>query len=413
MLLPASGNNTAYNRAMRNFHVTAALFIGLMPLLAQPTHAAPAAQPPAAAKPAPAQPASTAPPASQLEARSWVLYDMQSNQLITGYKHDDAFEPASLTKLMTAYLVFDALKQKKIKLEQVVPISDKARKAIGSRMFIQQDIPVTVNELIRGMIIQSGNDATIALAEAIAGSEEAFAVLMNREAKRMGLTKTQFVNATGLPAAKHTATARDLAKLTATLIRDYPEYYPLYAQKEYTYNDITQPNRNRLLWRDSTVDGVKTGHTEAAGWCLVSSAKRGERRLISVVMGAASDSARAVESQKLLNYGYQYFDTVKLYDPRQAAHTARVWKGTKNTVGAGVVNGLYVTLPKGQAANLKARVEIEQPLLAPLQARQVIAKLKLELNSKPYHELPLTALEEVPAANIFGRAWDSVRLYFN
>ena len=349
-------------------------------------------------------------PASEIAARSWVLLDTQSGQLITGYKHDERFEPASLTKLMTAYLVFDALKQKKIKPEQVVPVSDKARRAIGSRMFIQVDIPVTVNELIRGMIIQSGNDATIALAEVISGTEEAFVARMNQEAKRLGMPNTQFANATGLPATRHVSTARDLAQLTATLIREYPEHYPLYAQKEYTYNDITQPNRNRLLWRDPTVDGVKTGHTEAAGYCLISSAKRGERRLISVVLGANSDAARAAESQKLLNYGYQNFDTVRLYEPQQAATAPRVWKGTLNNVKIGFPAGLFVTVPKGQAANLKAKIESQQPLLAPLRAGQSVATLKLELNGKPYHTLPVVALEDVPVAGIIGRSWDALRL---
>ena len=356
--------------------------------------------------------AQATPPASEIAARSWALYDTLSGQLITGYKHDDSFDPASLTKLMTAYLVFDALKQKKIKPEQVVPVSDKARKAIGSRMFIQRDMPVTVSELIRGMIIQSGNDATIALAEVVAGSEEAFTAQMNREAQRMGLKGLRFANSTGLPAPGHAATARDLALLTAALIRDYPEHYPIYAQKEYTYNDITQPNRNRLLWRDPTVDGVKTGHTEAAGYCLIASSRRGERRLIAVVMGTASDAARAVEAQKLLNYGYQHFDTVKVYDPKQAAITPRVWKGTINQVRAGLVQGLYVTVPTGQGPQLKARVETVQPLLAPIKTGQNIATLKLELNGKPYHALPLVALEDVPQASIIGRAWDHMRLYF-
>jgi D-alanyl-D-alanine carboxypeptidase (penicillin-binding protein 5/6) len=352
------------------------------------------------------------PPASQIAARAWVLLDMQSGQLITGYQHDERFEPASLTKLMTAYLVFDALKQKKLKPDQVIPVSDKARKATGSRMFIQTDIPVTVNELMRGMIIQSGNDATIALAEAVAGNEEAFAALMNREAKRMGMTATNFVNSTGLPEPKHTTTARDLAQLTTALIRDYPEHYPLYAQKEYSYNNITQANRNRLLWRDPTVDGVKTGHTEAAGYCLISSAKRDNRRLISVVLGTTSDAARAAESQKLLNYGYQNFDSVRLYEANQAAATPRVWKGSLNTVKLGFTNGLFVTVPKGEAANLKAKIETLQPLLAPLRAGQTIGTLKLELNGKPYHTLPVVALEDVPVAGLFGRAWDAIRLYF-
>ena len=354
---------------------------------------------------------SPAVPASEIAARAWVLLDTQSGQWITGYKMDERFEPASLTKLMSAYLVFDALKQKKIKPEQIVPVSDKARKAIGSRMFIQQDIAVTVNELLRGMIIQSGNDATIALAEAVSGSEEAFAVRMNQEAKRMGLANTEFVNATGLPAPRHVSTPRDLAIIANALIRDYPEHYPLYAQKEYRYNDITQANRNRLLWRDPTVDGVKTGHTEAAGWCLISSAKRDNRRLVAVVLGAASDSARAAESQKLLNYGYQFFDTVRLYEPQQAASTPRVWKGAHNTVKAGFPAGLYVTIPKGQAGNLKASIESLQPLIAPLRVGQTLGTLKLELNGKPYHTFPVVALEDVPVAGLLGRTWDALRLY--
>jgi D-alanyl-D-alanine carboxypeptidase (penicillin-binding protein 5/6) len=340
-----------------------------------------------------------------------VLLDTQSGQLLTGYNHDERFEPASLTKLMTAYLVFDALKQKKIKPEQVVPVSDKARRAIGSRMFIQQDIPVTVGELLRGMIIQSGNDATIALAESVSGSEEAFAVLMNQQTKRMGLTNTQFANSSGLPAPQHASTARDLATLTAALIHDYPEHYPLYAQKEYRYNDITQANRNRLLWRDATVDGVKTGHTEAAGWCLISSAKRDNRRLVAVVLGAASDSARAVESQKLLNYGYQFFDTVRLFEPGQAASTPRVWKGTLNNIKAGFPQGLFVSVPKGRGGSLKATIETQQPLLAPLRSGQTLGTLKLELDGKPYRSLPLLALEDVPVAGLAGRAWDALRLY--
>jgi D-alanyl-D-alanine carboxypeptidase (penicillin-binding protein 5/6) len=360
--------------------------------------------------PAPATNA-TVPP-SEIAARAWALLDTQSGQLITGYKYDEPFDPASLTKLMTAYLVFDALKQKKIKPEQVVPVSDKARHAIGSRMFIQQDMPVTVDELIRGMIIQSGNDATIALAEAVAGSEEAFAVLMNQEAKRLGLSHTRFANSTGLPAADHRASARDLAQLAAALIRDFPEHYPLYSQKEYTYNKIKQRNRNRLLWRDPTVDGVKTGQTDAAGWCLIASAKRDNRRLISVVMGAASDAARAAESQKLLNYGYQFFDTVRLYAPKQPAATLRVWKGKTNTVEAGFPAGLYVTVPKGKAGDLKAKVESLQPLIAPVQLGQTLGTLKLELDGKPYHTLPVMALEQVPVAGLIGRTWDALRLRF-
>ncbi len=353
------------------------------------------------------------PPPPQIAANAWLLIDVSSGQLITGYKIDERIEPASLTKLMTAYIAFDALKQKKIKPEQVAPVSERARRAVGSRMFIDQKTPVTVDELLRGMIVQSGNDAAVAIAELIGGSEEAFAGLMNREAKRLGLASTNFTNATGMPDAALRSTPRDLATLTAALIRDYAEFYPLYAQKEYRYNNITQPNRNRLLWRDDTVDGVKTGHTESAGYCLVASAKRGERRLISVVMGAASESARAAESQKLLNYGFQGYDTVRLYEKNQPATTLRVWKGASNTLRAGFQSDLFVTAPKGMADKLKAKIESQQPLIAPVRAGQKIGTLKVELDGKPWREMPLVALEDAPVAGFFGRTWDTVRLYFN
>ena len=357
--------------------------------------------------------ASFIPPPPQIAAGAWLLLDVNSGQLITGYNIDERVEPASLTKLMTAYIAFDALKQKKIKPEQVVPVSERAWRATGSRMFIEPRTPVTVDELMRGMIVQSGNDASVAIAELIGGSEEAFAQLMNREGKRLGLANTNFTNATGMPDAALRATPRDLAQLAGALIRDYPEFYPLYAQKEYRYNNITQPNRNRLLWRDETVDGVKTGHTESAGYCLIASAKRGERRLISVVMGAASESARAAESQRLLNYGFQGYDSIRLYEKNQPVATLRVWKGAANTLRAGFQSDLYVTAPKGMTDKLKAKVESRQPLIAPVRAGQKLGTLKIELDGKPWRELPVVALEDAPVAGIFGRAWDTLRLYFN
>jgi serine-type D-Ala-D-Ala carboxypeptidase (penicillin-binding protein 5/6) len=353
------------------------------------------------------------PPPPQIAAKSWLLLDVNSGQFITGYKIDDGVEPASLSKLMTAYITFDALKQKKIKPEQNVPVSKRAWKSVGSRMFIEPRKPVTVDELIRGMIVQSGNDAAVALAELIGGSEDAFAQLMNREAKRLGLTSTNFVNATGMPDTALRTTPRDLALLTRALIRDYPEFYPLYAQKEYRYNNITQPNRNRLLWRDDTVDGVKTGHTESAGYCLIASAKRGERRLISVVMGAASAAARATESQKLLNYGFQGYDSVRLYEKNKPVTTLRVWKGAINNLRAGFQSDIYVTAPKGMADKLKANVESQQPLLAPVRTGQKVGTLKIELDGKPWREMPLVALDDAPVAGVFGRAWDTLRLYFS
>ncbi|MGA0116660.1 MAG: D-alanyl-D-alanine carboxypeptidase family protein, partial [Burkholderiales bacterium] len=274
-----------------------------------------------AAATAGAQTAAPAPlppiPTPTIEARAYLLLDVNSGQVLASRNAGDKFEPASLTKLMTAYLVFGALKQKSLKPEQVVPVSTRAWKAEGSRMFIEPKKPVTVDELLRGMIIQSGNDASIALAEVIGGSEEAFAEMMNREAKRLGLANTNFTNATGLTSPQLHSTAEDLAKLVVALIRDYPEHYPLYSQKEYRYNNITQANRNRLLWLDPAVDGVKTGYTENAGYCLVTSAKRGERRLVSVVLGTVSESARAAESQKLLNWGFQAYDSVRLYARNQ------------------------------------------------------------------------------------------------
>ncbi len=257
-------------------------------------------------------------PALSVAAKSYILTDFQSGQTLASQNVHERVEPASLTKLMTAHVVFSALQQKRITLTQVVPVSERAWRTQGSRMFIEPNRPVTVDELMRGMIVQSGNDACIALAEAVAGSESAFVQMMNKEAGRLGMKNTRFANSTGLPDPEHYTTARDLALLAAAMIRDFPEYYPLYSLREYTYNKITQPNRNRLLWLDPNVDGLKTGHTDAAGYCLITSAKRGDRRLISVVMGAASDNTRTMESQRLLNHGFQFYDTVHLYqkDPR-------------------------------------------------------------------------------------------------
>ncbi|HZQ61207.1 MAG TPA: D-alanyl-D-alanine carboxypeptidase family protein, partial [Casimicrobiaceae bacterium] len=274
-------------------------------------------------------------PAPSIAAASYVLLDYTSGQTIAAQNPDEHRDPASLTKLMTAYLTFAALRDKTITASQMVNVSTAAWKAEGSRMFIEPRKAVSVDELLRGVIVQSGNDASVALAELIAGSESAFADRMNAEAKRLGLNNTHFMNATGLAHPQHYSTAADMAHLAAAIIRDFPEYYPLYSIKEYRYNNITQPNRNRLLWTDPYVDGMKTGHTEAAGWCLVASAKRGQRRLLSVVLGAPTDAARATESQKLLNYGFQAFDTVQLYQPGQTISSLRVWKGAQEQVPAG------------------------------------------------------------------------------
>ena len=349
-------------------------------------------------------------PAPNVTAKSFVLLDYLSNQIIASHNPDERVEPASLTKLMTAYLSFAAIKQKKLTLTQVIPVSTRAWKAEGSRMFIDLKQPVTVDELLHGMIIQSGNDASIALAEAIAGSEQLFAELMNKEAQRLGLKNTHFINSTGLPEKEHYSTAEDMARLAAAIIRDHRDFFPLYSQKDYTYNKITQPNRNRLLYIDKFVDGMKTGHTDAAGYCLVSTAKRGERRLISVVLGTGSDNARTIESQKLLNYGFQFFDTQKLYSKDQSVATLEVYKGGANTVSAGFQQDLYLALPREQFAKLKATLNTTQPLLAPLASGQRIGSMKLTLDDAAVAEYPVVALQNVPLAGFFVRTWDSIKL---
>ncbi len=354
-----------------------------------------------------------APPPPVVATASYVLLDPASRQTIVEENADARRDPASLTKLMTAYVVFAALRDGKITGSQMVTVSQAAWRAEGSRMFIEPRKAVSVDELLRGMIVQSGNDASIALAEQVSGSEAEFVEQMNKEAQRLGLAHTHYTNATGLPHADHYSTARDVATLTAALIRDFPDYYPLYALKEYRYNNITQPNRNRLLWVDPYVDGVKTGHTETAGWCLVASAKRGERRLISVVLGAGSDAARASESQRLLNYGFQAFDTVQLYQSGKPVSTLRVWKGAANDVAAGFVADQYLTLPKGQADKLQLTMTATEPLVAPVVQGQRVGSVKVAFDGKPVAEFPLVALADVPQASLFGRAWDSVRLWFH
>ena len=351
------------------------------------------------------------PPPPALAAKTWLLYDFTSAQAIVSEKPDERVEPASLTKLMTAYLAFSALKQNTLTLERAVPVSERAWKAPGSRMFIEPNKPVSVDELLRGMIVQSGNDACIALAEAIAGSEDVFAQMMNREAQRLGMKNTSFVNASGLPDPKHYSTARDLGLLAAALIRDFPEYYPLYSLREYRYNNITQPNRNRLLWLDPNVDGLKTGYTESAGFCLIASGKRGARRLLSVVLGANSDSARVQESQKLLNYGFQFYDSVKLYDKDQAVSTLEVLKGSENRLKAGFQSDFYVSVPRGLADQLKADLVSIQPLVAPISVGQKVGTVKVTLQGKPLGEYPVVALQTVAIAGFFGRTWDGMRLW--
>jgi len=350
--------------------------------------------------------------APQIAAAAHLLVDVTSGQALAAGNADERRDPASLTKLMTAYVVFGALRAKSIQPSQMVNVSERAWRAEGSRMFIEPKHAVSVDELLHGMIIQSGNDASIALAELVGGSEDAFVARMNTEAVRLGMANTHFANVTGLSAPEHYSTAADLARLAGAVITDYPEFYPLYAQKEFRYNNITQPNRNRLLWTDASVDGVKTGHTDAAGWCLIASAKHGERRVLAVVLGANSDAARANEAQKLLTWGFQAFDTVQLYQSGKTMATLKVWKGTRSDVPAGFLADRYLTLPKGKADKLALTMEALEPLLAPIARAQRVGTVKVALEGKPVAEFPLIALEDVPAAGILGRAWDTIRLWF-
>ncbi len=350
-------------------------------------------------------------PLPQLAAKAFVLRDAQSGTLLAANQPDMAVEPASLTKVMTAYLTFEALKQKRLSLTQTLPVSEKAWKIEGSKMFIDTTMSVTVDELLHGLIIQSGNDAAVTLAEGIAGSEALFAAMMNKKAAALGMMHTHYVNATGLPDPTHLTTARDLSVLANALIHDFPEQYQrLYSQKEYTFNKITQPNRNRLLFIDPSVDGMKTGHTASAGYCLIASAKRADFRLISVVLGTASDNVRAAESQTLLNYGFQFFESKKLYDAGAVVTTQRVWKGAEQQLSLTVAEPVFFTLPRGEFAQLKAQMRVKSPLQAPIQAGQVLGQIEFSLSGKPLRQVPLVASKTVTASNVFARLLDQVRL---
>ena len=360
----------------------------------------------------PARAALPVAPPPQIEARAWLLIDSASGLPLAEQNADTKVEPASLTKLMTAYLAFSALKEGRIKPDQALPVSEKAWRAEGSRMFLDPKKPAKVDDLLKGMIVQSGNDACIVLAEAIAGSEERFASLMNETARKLGMTGTHYMNATGLPHPQHTTTARDLARLASRLILEFPERYKIYSMKEFAHNGITQPNRNRLLFMDPSVDGVKTGHTDSAGYCLIASAKRDQRRLLSVVLGTESDTARAMESQKLLNYGFQFFETVRLYPANQAVSTLRIYKGKGSEVKAGFIGDLHVTVPRGSAKGIQAQLITQQPLLAPVKRGQPLGTLRLTAEGKPVGDYPLLALEDVPVSGILGRGWDNILLMF-
>jgi len=355
----------------------------------------------------------------EIAARQYILVDLGSNQVLAARDADAQADPASLTKLMTAYLVFNAIRDKKLTPEQTLPVSLRAwqeRKGGGSLMFIDTTMMPKVDELLKGMIVQSGNDASVALAEAVGGTLENFVAMMNRQAQAWGLKNTQFKNVTGLSEPGHYVSARDVATIAGRIITEHPAFYPLYSLRQYSYNNIKQDNRNLLLGRDPTVDGMKTGYTEAAGYCLVASAARdtpaGKRRLLSVVMGTASREARAAESQKLLNWGWQAWDTLRLFEAGKEVQAAPVWKGKSATARLGAPNAIYVTVPKGEGDKLKTTIERSDPLVAPLTAGQRVGTLKVATGAgTAVAEVPLTVLEPVELAGIFGRAWDAIRLW--
>jgi len=360
-----------------------------------------------------------APQPPEVAAKSFILYDMTSNQVLAERNADTPADPASLTKLMTAYLAFNAVKEHRLALDQKVTISKRAwdeRKGGASLMFIDTTMTPTVDELLHGEIVQSGNDAAVALAEAVGGTVEQFVAMMNRQAQAWGLKNTSFKNATGLTEPGHQSSARDIAIVAAHIIREHPDFYGYYAIKDYKYNNISQPNRNLLLRRDPTVDGIKTGHTEAAGYCLAASAQRdfpnGKRRLISVVLNTNSSEARASESQKLLNWGFQAFDALRLFDSGKPMASVPVWKGKDKEARLGAAGPVYVTVPRGEGANLKTTITRTDPLVAPLGKGQRVGSLNVTTAAgAKVVEVPLVVMDAVEQAGIFGRAWDSIRLW--
>lgn len=352
------------------------------------------------------------PDAPSLKADSFYLIDYDSGRVLAEKNADKKVEPASITKLMTAYLVDKAIADGDISLDEMVTISEKAWRMKGSKMFIEVGKEVSVEALLKGLIIQSGNDATVALAEHIAGTESAFAGYMNHQAKLLGMVNTQFKNATGWPAKGHYSTAKDIAILAMAIIRDYPETYRYYKEREYTFNDIRQYNRNRLLWRDESVDGLKTGHTEAAGYCLVSSANRDGMRLVSVLLGAKSDKGRTQHSQSLLNYGFRFYETHKLYKAGEVLKTARVWYGDQEQVSMGVAKDIYITIPRGRYQSLHAAMDIESEISAPIKSGQILGKVTVELEGEQLASEQIVATHAINEGGLFDRALDSIKLMF-
>ncbi len=351
--------------------------------------------------------------APEIKASSYLLVDFHSGVELAEKNSDKQIEPASITKLMTAYVIYKELSKGTIKTDDKVLISKKAWKMEGSRMFVEAGKKVALNRMLNGLVVQSGNDAAVALSEHIAGSEAAFVAKMNKQAIALGMRSTQFQNSTGWPAENHYTTARDIVLLTRALIRDYPEYYKMHALKEYTYNGIKQYNRNKLLWRDDTVDGVKTGHTESAGYCLVSSALRNDMRLISVILGADDEKSRADYSQELLEFGFRLFETHKLYDKGSVLADARIWKGTKSTVPAGIVDDFYVTVQKGHYKQLKGLMELDKSLDAPVKRGDVVGTAIIKDGDQIVSEVTLLALDAVDAGGFWTKVTDSVKKLFN
>jgi len=358
------------------------------------------------------QAATPVPKPPEVGAKGYLVEDFLSAQAIAEKNADQPLEPASITKLMSAYVVFTEIRDGSLSLSDKVRISEKAWRTPGSRMFVEVNSQVSVADLIKGMIIESGNDATVALAEQVAGSEDSFAALMNQHAQRLGMTHTHFVNSTGLPDKEHYTTARDIVRVARALIKEFPEYYRWYSEKKFTYNDITQYNRNKLLWRDESVDGMKTGHTESAGYCLVTSAERDGMRLISVVLGTKSEEARADVSQSLLNYGFRFFETHKLYDAGTKLTSSRVWKGSTENVDLGLRDTLYVTIPRGEYKHLDASMQLHEKIIAPVSNGQALGDVVIRLGDQTVADKNLVALQPVAEGSFWQRIVDEALLYF-
>jgi len=356
--------------------------------------------------------ATPAPPPPQIDARGYVLIDFDSGSVIAQKKSRERMEPASLTKMMTAYIVLGELASGKVSMQDKVTISEKAWRMPGSRTFVEVGKKVPLETLLKGLIVQSGNDATVALAEHIAGDEDVFATVMNQTATTLGMKDTHFVNSTGLPSPQHYTTAFDMATLARALIQSFPEHYAWYSIKKFTHNGITQHNRNTLLWKDDRVDGIKTGHTTSAGYCLVASAKEGNMRLISVVLGAKSENSRAVESKKLLSYGFRFFETHRLYAPHEPLTTVRVWKGDTDQLPLGLDREMYITIPRGQYDKLNASMKVVPTITAPVSKGKHFGSVEVSLNDEIVGEQPLVALKEIPEGGFFSQMIDDVKILF-